>query len=215
VVHAPPPGILTLAGRFELLVSRLGATADPTPLFGRLAAAWQEPHRHYHNTEHLVDCLGQVDLLPAGEERDRAEVALWFHDAVYDPHAGDNEARSAAWAREGLASLGVSATIVEEVARLVLATRHVGPPADAVATIVTDIDLSILGRDPETYEQYERRVRREYAWVPEPRFRRERARILSGLLERRPLYSTTLFRDRYERAARENLARAVARLTRG
>jgi predicted metal-dependent HD superfamily phosphohydrolase len=175
--------------------------------------AWAAPHRQYHTTAHLVDCLDQLDEAPAGADRDLAEAALWFHDAVYDPRAGDNEERSAAWARNALTSLGVSAAAAGEVARLVLATRHSEVPADTLAALVCDVDLSILGRDEEAYDEFERRVRREYAWVPDPLFRAERARILSGFLRREPLYHTPLFHARFERRAKDNLARAVARLT--
>ena len=212
--HAPPPDLLTLADRFDRLAAGLGATKSNADLFTELAAAWAEPHRAYHTTAHLEDCLHQLDTVAAGEDRDRVEAALWFHDAVYDPRAGDNEARSAAWAREALGAIGVGRDAVEEVARLVLATRHADPPSDAGAALVTDVDLSILGRDPATYDEFERRIRLEYDWVPEQTFRRERSRILVGFLRRRPLYQTRRFRARYEDTARENLARTVARLER-
>ena len=156
-----------------------------------------------------------MDETPAGAGRDVAEMALWFHDAVYDPRAGDNEERSARWAVEALAALGVPGPTRDEIARLVLTTRHVEPPADPAAALVCDVDLAILGRDPATYDEFERRIRQEYDWVPAPVFRTERARILGGFLRRHAIYATAAFHDRYERPARENLARAVARLSGG
>lgn len=203
---------MNLAERFRALTQRLGATLDPGALYAALARAWAEPHRSYHATAHLVDCLERLDESPGDEPRDVVEAALWFHDAVYDPHAADNEERSAAWAREALPALGIPATTADEVARLVLVTRHDRPPADAPAALVSDVDLSILGRAPEAYDEFERRIREEYGWVPEAVFRTERGRILAGLLSREPLYRTAAFRARYERQARANLTRTVARL---
>jgi predicted metal-dependent HD superfamily phosphohydrolase len=201
-----------LIHRFGRLARRLGAHTDPADLAAALTAAWAEPGRVYHTTDHLADCLERLDEAPDEGYRDTVEAALWFHDAVYDPRASDNEARSARWAREGLAGIGVPSPTAEEVARLVLVTGHQAPAADPAAALVSDVDLSILGRAPDAFEEFERRIRAEFAWVPEPVFRAERARILTGFLRRDPLYLTPSFCSRYERQARANLERAVDRL---
>jgi len=206
-----------LTTRFDALLGRLGGRPDPA-LSSALAAAWTEPHRIYHGIGHLEDCLGQLDATPPEEaDRNAAEAALWFHDAVYDPRAGDNEARSAAWGRQALADAGVSPDTAAEVSRLVLLTRHLEPPnaADTTGSLVCDVDLSILGRLPAEYDEFERRVRTEYAWVPEPVYRTERARILARFRAQDPLYRTAHFRDRYEAAARRNLDRALVHLRTG
>jgi predicted metal-dependent HD superfamily phosphohydrolase len=200
-----------LTARFDSLLGRLGGRPEPA-LSSALAAAWTEPHRIYHGLGHLQDCLRQLDAAPPERaDPDAAEAALWFHDAVYDPRANDNEARSAAWGRQALTDVGVRADAAVEVARLVLLTRHLEPPdaADATGSLVCDIDLSILGRSPAEYDEFERRIRTEYAWVPEPVYRAQRARILARFRERDPLYRTPHFRGRYEAPARRNLDRAL------
>jgi predicted metal-dependent HD superfamily phosphohydrolase len=203
-----------LIQRFGRLARRLGARTDPAELAAALVAAWAEPGRAYHGIAHLADCLARLDEAPDEGHHDTVEAALWFHDAVYDSRASDNEARSAGWAREGLTGIGVPSPVAEEVARLVLVTRHEAPATDPAAALVSDVDLSILGRAPETYDEFERRIREEFAWVPEPAFRMERARVLARFLRREPLYLTPAFRERYERKARANLDRTVARLVR-
>lgn len=205
-----------LAQRFAALATRLGATEDVSTLHAELAAAWAEPHRAYHSTAHLVDCLGQLDEAPSdGADRDAAEAALWFHDAVYDPRSSGNEVRSAEWAERALLAAGVGDALAAEVARLVLVTRHLDVPHDPTACLVADVDLSILGRPAPDYEAFEERIRIEYAWVPEAIYRSERTRILRRLLDRQPLYGLAHFRDRYEAAARANLLATIARLTGG
>jgi predicted metal-dependent HD superfamily phosphohydrolase len=208
--------VTDLSRRFGELLRRLGATGDPQPLADALLAAWTEPDRRYHDLEHLRDCLAELDGAPAdGADRDRVEAALWFHDAIYDPRAGDNEARSAEWARRALAELGVPSVAADDVARLVMLTRHTDPTPDPSGRLLCDIDLAILGHEPEAFDVYDRRIREEYAWVSEPDFRAARTGVLAGLLSRAPLYQTEHFRRRYETAARANLGRALARLGQG
>jgi predicted metal-dependent HD superfamily phosphohydrolase len=202
-----------LGARFSALARRAGATQDPGPLGDTLLAAWSEPARHYHDVRHLEDCLSQLDDVrvdPATQ--DVLELALWFHDAVYDPRANDNEERSARWATEALAAAGIPTATVTEVGRLVRLTREHGTAPDEAGRLICDIDLSILGRPVEVFDAYARRIRSEYAWVPEETFRDRRTRILEGLLRRAPLFQTEAFRRRFESAARANLRRALGSL---
>jgi predicted metal-dependent HD superfamily phosphohydrolase len=199
--------------RFESLLARLGATGDLRPAADALRSAWADPERSYHGLPHLRDCLAQLDdFTEPVEYRDQVEAALWFHDAVYEPRAADNEERSAERARRVLVSLGVPGDTADEVARLVLLTRHREPPNDAAGRLLCDIDLSILGRSPADFDAYERSIREEYSWVPDAVYRRERGRVLNAFLGRTPLYQTEHFRRRLEDAARENIRRVVGRL---
>ena len=207
-----------LATRLGAAFRAVGARGDDTALSSALLAAWAEPHRTYHGTEHLMACLRELDAAPAGAaDRAEVEIALWFHDAVYDPRAADNEERSARWAGTALAAAGAPVAVAEEIARLVLLTRHDAAPAagDAAGALTCDIDLAVLGRPEDEYHDFERRIRAEYAWVPEPVYRLERRRVLERFLGRDPLYGTPHFRERYEAAARRNLELAVARLSTG
>lgn len=205
-----------LGERFAALVRRLGGTGDPGPVFDALVAAWREPGRHYHTLAHLRDTLAELDQAAPPAPTDLlVEAALWFHDAVYDPRAHDSEARSAAWAERALGELGVAPAAAAEVARLVRLTRHDQPPADDTGKLLCDVDLSILGRDPDTFAHYEAAVRAEYAWLPDAAWRAGRRRVLETLLARRPLFSTPRFQARYEAPARRNLAASLQRLEPG
>ena len=98
------------------------------------------------------------------------------------------------------------------VAELVLLTRHDESPSGAEGRLLCDIDLAILGQPTDDFDRYDRAIRLEYAWVPDPAYRRERAAVLRRLLAREPLYATRSFRERYELTARANLRRALAML---
>ncbi len=199
--------------RFSALWKRLGASEGAATVFDRLTAAYGERGRAYHTLNHVYDCLERLDEAEQpGEARDPVEAAIWVHDVVYDPRRSDNEARSAEWGALALSAAGVPDAITSRVRALVRATDHAGVPAGRHATLLCDIDLSIFGRDEPTFDRYQRAIRQEYAWVPEPRYRTERARVLTALLERPQIYLTGYFHDRYEPGARANLRRALAKL---
>ncbi len=200
--------------RWTNLWRELGATQCDPRLFEELIARYREPHRRYHTVQHLEECLAQLDgAHTSAEHASEAELALWFHDAIYDTTRQDNEERSADWARDSSLAAGVSGAAAQRVRELVMSTRHAALPAGADAQLLVDVDLSILGASAERFDEYERQIREEHAWVPDLLFRSERQRILEEFLARPSIFSTRTFRDRLESQARTNLARSIAALT--
>jgi predicted metal-dependent HD superfamily phosphohydrolase len=185
-----------------------------TTVGAALLARWAEPQRHYHTTAHLAALLSIVDEHAAlAEDPDAVRLAVWYHDAVYDPRAADNEAASADLAREQLHELGVHADRVAEVARLVLLTAgHRVEPGDRNGALLADADLAILASPPERYDAYARAVRAEYAHVPDELFRAGRSHVLEHLLALPALYRIVPDRADWERAARANLDRELGTL---
>jgi len=179
-------------------------------LFEALLARYREAHRAYHTLQHLGECLDGL-----ARERSQAvrpaevALALWFHDAIYDVHAHDNEAQSADWARRALLDAGAAPEVAARVHALVMATRHDVQPQDTDARVLVDIDLSILGAPTARFAEYERQIRIEYAHVPPGIFEPRRRGILGGFLAREPLYLTPTVRVRLEHAARANLRQAI------
>lgn len=176
-----------------------------------LLGRWSEPHRRYHTLTHLAFMLSVVDEFAAeADQADDVRLAAWFHDAVYDPDAADNERRSADLAAAALPSLGVAA---DEVVRLVrLTADHRPAPGDRNGQLLCDADLAILGTPTEQYADYAAAVRAEYAHVPAEAFRVGRAAILRQLVAADHLFHRPALRERYERAARANVAAELARL---
>jgi predicted metal-dependent HD superfamily phosphohydrolase len=181
----------------------------PMPAFAELTERYAEPQRAYHTLQHIGECFDRLDEAGDAEERSVIALALFFHDAVYDPAAKDNEEQSAGLAKQVLSASGAPEGIVAKVTTLILATRHDHVPTEPTAQLIVDIDLSILGAKRARYDEYETQIRREYAFVPEEAFRAGRAAILRKFLERPSIFSTQHFRDRYEARARENLARSL------
>jgi predicted metal-dependent HD superfamily phosphohydrolase len=139
---------------WRALWAQLGAADADEPLFHRLVACWSEPHRHYHTLQHLRECLAQFDVVrPLAQRPAEVELALWFHDAFYDVHRHDNEARSADWAAAEVRAAGLPDAVAQRVRALVLATEHKQPPEDPDAKLLVDIDLSILGAPRQRFDQ--------------------------------------------------------------
>lgn len=179
------------------------------------------PDRGYHGWSHplaLLELHAEVEAMlnDAGAVR----CAILLHDAIYEPRRKDNESRSAALAAEMLKDV-VSEPTLGRTLRLIEATAHHKIPADLPADEVADMamfldmDLSILGAAPAIFDAYEAGVRHEYRDVPKPAFRAGRAAILEGFLARDALYFSGWGRDRFEAAARKNLARSISTLRAG
>jgi predicted metal-dependent HD superfamily phosphohydrolase len=205
----------SLAQHWQATWNELGTSA-PRGWLDQVLQAWDEPHRHYHNRQHLEDCLSAFHPV-RGRCRHAGEVALalWFHDIVYDTHSSTNEADSADEAERALFEAGLSGPVVGRVRALILATAHVGGPATTDESILRDVDVLVLGASPERYARYEQGIRQEYDWVPEAVFRQGRSKVLNSFLQQPRIFQLPEFHDRFEAAARRNLSRELRSLTKG
>ena len=203
---APP---LTRA-RFSHLWRKCQVDADNS----KSGSAWKvlkqhynEEHRHYHNFSHIAHCLEQHDLA-AGEMQapDEVEMAIWYHDVVYETRARDNEIRSADLFRQHGAN-GFSTTFLDRVYDLILATIHDHPPQHPDQKFMVDIDLSSFGLPWHEYMRNSNAIRRESYDIPEDHFYASMVKFLQTLLGRPQIYLTDFFHSRYEQAARTNIER--------
>lgn len=185
------------------------------PVFQDLMDRWSEPHRHYHDTHHLLAVLNALDLLErqgadAGPFPRAIRLAAWFHDAVYlgdpDRPTGQDEEDSAVLAETVLDRMGLPSMEVEESARLVrLTVTHDPEEDDAAGQLFCDADLEVLGRSPQDYARYLAAVRQDFSHVSDDRFARGRRAVVQQLLALDPIYRTAAARMRWEDQARHNL----------
>jgi len=191
------------------------AMREPPPqLLEQLLARYSEAHRHYHTLEHLDACLrhltGLRDLLHKPHE---VALALWFHDAIYDIGASDNELRSADWARQALLEAGGAPDVAERVHAAIMVTRHDQAAQTPDQQLLLDVDLAILGAPPAVFDGYEQQIVQEYRSVPRAAFRSNRRRILQGFLDRPRIYHSAVFLATREAQARANLERSIRTLS--
>ena len=193
---------------------RLGVSRPDPALLSDVLRRYREPQRKYHTLQHLDACFTHFaalsDLATHPEE---VELALWFHDAVYEIRGKDNERLSADIARSALLGAGASEAAASRVHALVMASRHAALPQTPDEAIFVDVDLAILGAPAHEFDAYETQVRAEHISVPEPQLRSGRRIILQQFLARERIYQTARFHERFEARARANLARSIDRLT--
>ena len=193
----------------------------PAALLDRLRERYAEPQRHYHTWAHVEALLAHYRKWVRYFQRPGPVLwALYWHDAIYDPQASDNEEQSALLLEKEAAGL-LSPYDVTFAARLIRATAtHTFPDglptADAEdLALFLDLDLSILGAPAAVYDRYEQAIRAEYAFVPEDAYRAGRSAILKGFLDRDRLYFTDIAHTDWDAAARANLTRAIRALEQG
>jgi predicted metal-dependent HD superfamily phosphohydrolase len=196
---------IDLRSEWTALWNRLGAKGDGVLPFDDLISRYAEPHRAYHTITHIETCLSELADIP-----DAIQFAIWYHDAIYDPQAKDNEERSADLAAQ---VAGLSDEFIHSVRRLILSTKHSVQPTQPDEQILVDIDLAILGQPELAFDEYERQIRFEYSWVPDEMFAKGRCAVLASFLSRPTIYSTDAFRAKYEKRARQNLAHSIAALS--
>lgn len=206
----------SLETRWVLFCKSLGAKTQPAlHAFNRLEEEYMAPTRHYHSLSHIQACLGVMDQhVPKDEWIDHIEMALWWHDFVYVPGRQDNEDESMkAMHRTGRA-MGLNELFLGHVAEMIPYTKHNGPLSrmhDRYKYLV-DVDLSILGTSEDVFDAYEREVRAEYAFVSDGLFNGGRAKILKEFLNRPFIFETQPFRYTFEKMARVNIQRSLAKL---
>ena len=179
------------------------------PVGERLLEYYQEPARHYHGPGHILAILAHLDnFVGTVRDHDALEIAIWFHDAIYNPTAsGDqNERQSAHLFHRELGDILRGQLNSEMVESLILATRHLDlPPASPDESLIRDLDLSVLAEPPARYATYTENIRREYEHLDEAAFREGRSQFIKGFLARKQIYMTRHFRKLWEDQARENL----------
>jgi predicted metal-dependent HD superfamily phosphohydrolase len=196
-------------------MNKLSTDGISTNLISRLMTRYAEPHRRYHTWSHIAAVFDASEQISDDRSREVA-LAILFHDAVYDPRAGDNEEKSAELLlSEGLLA-GEDKATLEKARVMVLATKHFErEPEGEQASIVVDADLSILGTDEATFDAYEDAIRQEYAFATDAQFASGRALVCQIFLDQPHIFHTLAARGLWEKKAKDNLARSLARWKKG
>jgi len=177
------------------------------PTFQVLVAAYSESGRVYHTLDHLQQVLDTIQQLrQEANNLSIVQLAAWFHDAVYQVRATDNEAQSAALAEQLLGNLEVPPGAIAQIQRLILQTQHhQADSPDPDSQVLLDADLAILAAPPQRYQAYAAAIRQEYGWLTDMAFRQGRRPLLQQFLQRDRLFYTETMFQQAETQARTNL----------
>jgi predicted metal-dependent HD superfamily phosphohydrolase len=174
-----------------------------------LKAVYENPSRTYHNFNHIQGMLDRLEeSRHLAEHPHRIELAIWFHDAVYDSKASDNEIKSAElWTRK--MALFLDDEPLEWGRRAILATIDHLPNDDPDIQLLIDLDLAPLGAPYEAFEATTENVYQEYSHLSRHDFHEGRKEFLSKLIGRPRLFGTEFWHSRLEKQARENIGRVI------
>lgn len=199
--------------------------ANTQNLAEHLLDQWEQPHRSYHNSVHLLEMLTALDTLFAPAAPPLTVVlATWFHDVVYTGTPQQDERDSAEFARSVLTPLAaqglIASEMIDDVEALILLTITHEPSAQDWHTITShdaeiflDADMAILGSKAPRYQRYVHAVRAEYSHFSEEAFSQGRRGVLQDFLERgEQLFNTAEARSLYLQQAQRNMMRELKSL---
>ena len=176
--------------------------------FDKLVGQYAAPGRHYHNLQH-IEALLTLQQAYASDIRSNEvlQMAIFYHDIIYNVLKSDNEEQSALAAGAFLKQTTFPPYQIITVMDYIRATKtHTGDEHDEDLDFLLDVDLSILGSPADIYTQYAQQIRQEYTVYPDDVYNPGRKKVLMHFLEKPVIYRTSIFREQYETQARQNIA---------
>lgn len=173
-----------------------------------LSILYNQSHRYYHNINHIMDCLGELELVSFinSNQRDIIETAVWYHDAIYNPYSSLNEENSLKLFQVGI-GYDTNKNILVESA--ILATKYhleYQPLNKPLTTeVMLDIDLSGFGKDWITCRAHADNIRKEYYRTNDTDFYTGRLNFLETINQRESLYYTDFFKNKYHEQSKINI----------
>lgn len=200
---------VNLFEQWDDLVSKYSRnTKHIVAFYEQIVKDHSEEHRHYHNLHHIEHLL-----FLAGEHKtiinnyDIFRFAIWFHDIIYDPKKRINEEMSADKAFTILSYFSLPIKSIEEVAAMIIKTRHqisISEYESEDVHFFLDCDLEILASDRERFDEYRSQIRQENLWVGD-KYNQLRSDFLNEMLNKEFIYHSETGREKWENKARENI----------
>jgi len=182
---------------------------------------YDEPHRYYHNWEHIQKCISMYSVVEKKLKRATSVyLALLFHDIVYDPKSNDNELRSANFAYQYILSCSfimpqIKKMLAMDIYKLIMCTRTHEPVKGKLehdSCYMIDIDLVVFGSDKKYFDKWDTNIRKEYSFIPEQIYNTKRAELIKTFIKKDYIFYTNEFRKVYEIKAKKSLKNLLKRL---
>lgn len=176
-------------------------------LWKEIEIKYTEKGRYYHNLLHLENMFQELEVVKNRISNVTAvSFSLFYHDIVYKATSKSNEEKSALTAETRLTELNLHKDAIKTISSQILATKYHQKSDDEDTNYLLDADLSILGKDFETYMIYTQMIRKEYSIYPDLLYKPGRKKVLNHFLELNSIFKTEYFKEKYEARARENIA---------
>ncbi|MDE1463445.1 HD domain-containing protein [Spartinivicinus poritis] len=185
---------------------------DAGEVFHRIYSYYNSDERYYHSTDHIKFCLEQLDLVSELlTAPDAVEMAIWFHDVIYERGACDNEIQSAQFFKD-YAAEKLNPEFADLVYSLILDTTHKHTPTTLDGQYLADIDLSSMALPWQEFLRDSTNVRAECSHLCDNEFYPKQLAFLESLLERKQFFFTDFFQQRFGDQAQDNLQRLIKQL---
>lgn len=187
--------------------------------FEKMISLYSEPHRYYHNLQHISELLNKAKNLVkiynlSVSEANCLMTAIWFHDAVYNPMSKTNEDDSIKLLNDFVDDVNLlNLDELKIVSEMIAATKnHLNHPrGNKLIDLFLDLDLSILGASSVRFNEYCDQIRQEYIFVDDKTYSVERKKILNHFLTYQSLFRTE-WGKKLSDSANQNLTKELEKL---
>lgn len=161
-----------------------------SPWFGKVLAAYQQPHRYFHTLEHLLSICERIhETAPSDPEmQGKLLLTALFHDVIWYPQGDDSEDASVEAFDYiiGHYQLPIPEQARADIRRAILSTKDQGA-SDELASRFHEYDCHIiLHGSPVDLLGYEFQIFREFQYLNMVEYRRGRSKFFSRFSRRFP-----------------------------
>ena len=206
-------------GELYSVLAKLGADdnfAEKT--VNEITSKYGDKSRGYHGTNHITSMLKNIEeFLQNSKEAnklkniDEFKFAVFMHDFINGEK--DDVKKSAENAEKILKEIdgNYDTAYIKE---LITATDYSVSRRDLTfdQRLMRDLDLSILGENPDKYKEYSKQIREQYSQYSDEEFGKARKDLLLSFAQTPVIYNTEYFRRKYENQARVNLLNEISKL---
>lgn len=142
------------------ILDKYGIKCDINMIIGM----WNESHRHYHNLDHLIDLIEQIDVYLehdkiSSKEYEILMISAIFHDIVYDPIKHDNEEKSAEFFIS--CCVNKNSKDIIDIKNIILDTKD-HDSDNYLSSLFNKFDMSVVERDFDSLLEWENGIHDEY-----------------------------------------------------
>ena len=155
--------------------------------YNTLLEMWNESHRHYHNQNHLLNLIEQINEYSKTHKcsesfYDKLILCAIFHDCVYDPKQTNNEELSAEFFINCCES---GNTDILEIKQAILDTKsHNG--LTELSKVFNIFDMHIINENYDKLLEWENEIYEEYKFAGSDKYKEGRKKFLESMLDKYP-----------------------------
>jgi len=164
--------------------------------------------RFYHTLNHIKILLDSLhDFHITEVEKIKLELAIWFHDIIYNSKAKNNEEESINEFTKFAIYVGLNFDLNLEINDIIFATRHKDTAQTRLQKIMCDVDLKEFAFD--NYIKNSNNIKKEFSHLTDKEWIKGRSDFLKTFINKEFIYYTDEYRDALEDTARINLKKEL------